>query len=500
MRAIMVMFDSLNRHMLPPYGCTWTHAPNFARLAEHTVTFDNSYVGSMPCMPARRELHTGRYNFLHRSWGPMEPYDDSMPSILRENGIHSHLVSDHWHYWEEGGTNYHTKYSTYEWARGQEGDFWKGHLAPLDIPDYIDGRPGDWGRQEHVNRYYMREECNQSQAVTFRNGIEFLETNKDEDNWFLQLEEFDPHEPFFTPKKYQDLYPSDYDGPQFDWPSYHTIRETPEQVKECTRQYAALLSMCDAYLGKVLDVMDKYDMWKDTLLIVNTDHGFLLSEHDWWGKVMMPFYNEIAHTPLFIWDPRCGKKGERRNALVQTIDLAPTLLEYFQLPIPKDMQGHVLRDTIDHDKKVREYALFGMHGCHVNVTDGEYVYMRATEGGIEHNDDNLFNYTLMPAHMKESFYLDELRNAELVDGFSFCKGVKLLKVRGTEKIPTMGFPARTLYDGGHMLFDLKNDPKQLHPIDDPETEERMIRAMVRLMKENDSPREQFTRLGLEAWL
>ncbi|MCB0088072.1 MAG: sulfatase-like hydrolase/transferase, partial [Caldilineaceae bacterium] len=69
MKAIMVMFDTLNRHMLPPYsapGDDWVHAPNFQRLAQRTVTFDNSYVGSMPCMPARRELHTGRLNFLHR--------------------------------------------------------------------------------------------------------------------------------------------------------------------------------------------------------------------------------------------------------------------------------------------------------------------------------------------------------------------------------------------------------------------------------------------------
>ena len=501
MRAIMVMFDSLNRHMLPPYGCTWTHAPNFARLAERTVTFDNSYVGSMPCMPARRELHTGRYNFLHRSWGPMEPYDDSMPRILRENGIHSHLVTDHWHYWEEGGTRWHTKYSTYEGARGQEGDFWKGHLAPLDIPEHLDGKPGDWGRQEYVNRYYMREEENQSQAVTFRHGLEFIETNHGEDNWFLQLEEFDPHEPFFVPKKYQDLYPSDYDGPEFDWPAYHRLRETPEQVKECIRQYAALLSMCDEYLGKVLDMMDRYDMWKDTMLIVNTDHGFLLGEHDWWGKVMMPFYNEIAHTPLFIWDPRCGKKGERRSALVQTIDLAPTLLEYFGLDIPRDMMGHVLRKTIEDDTKVRDFALFGMHGCHVNVTDGHYVYMRATEGGIERNNDNLFNYTLMPAYMKESFSVEELREASLAPAFSFTKGAPLLKVRGTEKIPTMGFPAKTLYDGGHMLFDVEKDPGQQHPIrDDAAAEERMIRAMVALMKENDCPPEQYRRLGLEKYL
>ena len=64
MKAIMVMFDSLNRHMLSSYGCDWTVTPNFKRLAERTVAFDNSYVCSMPCMPARREIHTGRSNFL----------------------------------------------------------------------------------------------------------------------------------------------------------------------------------------------------------------------------------------------------------------------------------------------------------------------------------------------------------------------------------------------------------------------------------------------------
>ena len=117
----MVMFDSLNRRMLPPYGCNWVYAPNFTRLSEMSVTFDNCYVGSMPCMPARRELHTGRYNFLHRSWGPMEPFDDSMPEILKNRGIYTHLISDHAHYWEDGGCNYHTRYSSWEISRGQEG-------------------------------------------------------------------------------------------------------------------------------------------------------------------------------------------------------------------------------------------------------------------------------------------------------------------------------------------------------------------------------------------
>lgn len=97
MRAILVMFDSLRRDLLPNYGADCVPLPNFARLAERTVTFDRNYVGSLPCMPARRELHTGRLNFLHAPWCPLEPFDDSMPELLRESGVHTHLCTDHYH-------------------------------------------------------------------------------------------------------------------------------------------------------------------------------------------------------------------------------------------------------------------------------------------------------------------------------------------------------------------------------------------------------------------
>ena len=106
MRAVLVLFDSLNRRLLPPYGADWVHAPNFTRLAAHSVRFENCYGGSMPCMPARREMHTGRHNFLHRSWGPLEPFDDSVPEMLSTAGIYTHLATDHPHYWADGGATY----------------------------------------------------------------------------------------------------------------------------------------------------------------------------------------------------------------------------------------------------------------------------------------------------------------------------------------------------------------------------------------------------------
>ena len=381
MKAIMVMFDSLNRHMLQPYGGDWAHTPNFQRLASRSATFDNAYIGSMTCIPARRELHTGRYNFLHRSWGPLEPFDDSMPKILRDSGIHSHLVTDHYHYWEDGGATYHNRFSTYELARGQEGDTWKG---VVDAPqfDHESAQKSVRIRQDQLNRRYISEEKAMPQAQTVALGTEFMRTNCAADNWYLQIETFDPHEPFFTQEQWKALYPHEYKGPLFDWPDYTRVDQPPEAVQHMRYEYAALMSMCDHYLGKILDVMDELNLWDDTMLIVNTDHGFLLGEHDWWGKRRMPWYNEQSNIPLFVWDPRAGVQNEHRSSLVQTIDLPATVLDYFGLDLPADMQGVPLGETVANDTAVREAMLYGLHGGHVNVNDGRHVYMRAAASEI----------------------------------------------------------------------------------------------------------------------
>jgi arylsulfatase A-like enzyme len=513
MKAIMLMFDSLNRNFLSSYGCGWTKTPNFERLSENAVTFDTCYAGSLPCMPARRELHTGRYNFLHRSWGPIEPYDDSMPELLSKAGIYTHLISDHGHYWEDGGATYHQRYNSWEIVRGQEGDKWKGQVKAPKIPEHL----GQCTRQDMVNRTYMQKEEEQSQPQVFKLGLEFLEKNKDEDNWFLHLETFDPHEPFFTTQKYKDLYPHDYRGPLFDWPPYSKATEGRDAVEHVRYEYAALVSMCDAYLGKLLDFMDTNDMWKDTLLIVNTDHGFLLGEHDCWAKMVHPMYEEIVHIPLFVWDPRRKIHGDRRKALVQTIDIAPTILEYFGQPIPADMQGQSLRSVIDNDAPIREGALFGQHGAHINVTDGRFVYMRKGLLGKQ----QVYEYTQMPTHMNMRFFVEEMRTMTAAPSFSFTKGTPLMKIDTAPRMLAevkMHFKTHRdffppdydeskleeslkYYDpnqfmGETSLYDLSEDAKQKHPIQDAALEEKMAVLMKKLMKENDAPPEQFERMGL----
>lgn len=485
MKAIMVMFDSLNRRMLQPYGCDWVQTPNFDRLAKRSVTFENAYIGSMPCMPARRELHTGRYNFLHRSWGPLEPFDDSMPQILKDHDIHSHLVTDHQHYWEDGGATYHNRFRTYEFVRGQEGDAWKAVVQPPD-PNEDSKIPGYYMyHQDAINRTYIQSEAMMPQARTFELGLEFIETNHEADNWFLQLETFDPHEPFFTQPEWKERYPHDYDGPHFDWPPYDRVTQPPEMVEHVRYEYAALMTMCDHYLGKVLDKLDEHNLWDDTMLIVNTDHGFILGEHDWWAKGRMPWYNELANIPLFMWDPRTKKANERRKSLVQTIDIPATLLDYFEIDLPPDMQGKPLKQTIADDTPVRTAGLYGVYGGHVNITDGRYTYMRATEN----EDTQIHNYTLMPTHMRERFQVDELHDIELAEPFTFTKNCKTLK------IPKQ-YSQWYLQNFETLLFDLEHDAGQLNPIQDADVETRMIDQMIMLMQDNDAPPEQFERLGL----
>lgn len=487
MRAIILMFDSLNRHYLPPYSpeCN-VHAPNFERLAQSSVQFNTCYAGSMPCMPARRELHTGRYNFLHRGWGPLEPFDDSMPQMLNQTGITTHLATDHMHYWEPGGATYHTRFGTFDLIRGQQGDPWKGRVDDPKVSDDLRIRRGGTWRQDQLNRPYISGISNHPQTKTVDAGLEFVYENLDAQNWMVQIETFDPHEPFFSDPEFLDQYGGDDDSvPGYDWPDYIQTTEAASVQQNVRRHYKALMTMCDGSLGRVLDMMDEHHLWEDTLLVVCTDHGFLLGEQGWWGKGVPPWFEETIHTPLFVWDPRSRVSDERRDALVQTIDIAPTILEYFGVALTDRFQGRSLRHVIERDQRIRDFGLFGAFGGHVSITDGRWVYMRAP---VSPNNAPLYEHTLMPTHMRGFFSGDELRKAELITDFDFSRGYPLLQTPGTVFTNPHTF--------GTLLWDLAADPKQSSPTIDDDRERDLAQALRDRMVASEAPLSQFERLGL----
>lgn len=504
MRTIFILFDTLNRHFLEPYGGSLMQTPNFARLAERSVRFDNHYVGSLPCMPARRDLQTGRLNFMHRSWGPLEPFDEPLPRILKKAGTYSHLITDHGHYLEPGGAGYMNAYSSFEVVRGQEGDHWKAEVNPpladwkqkYHSAQYSD-HPDSPFYHNMVNRAEIQDETDFSSVQCFDLGCEFLDRNSVADNWFLQIETFDPHEPFHAPERLRAQFPTDYDGPVRDWPPYARVSEDKDEAAEMVANYMALLTLCDEQLGRVLDKMDALGMWDDTMLIVSTDHGYLTGEHGWWAKNNMPAYQEIAHIPLFIHHPeysQCG--GEARATLTQTPDLMATFLDAFGCAVPHQVRGRSILPALGSpDMQIREAAIFGYFGGAINVTDGQYSYFRYPDNLL---DQPLFQYTLMPSHMLETFTAEEMAGATLTDELDYSGAYPVLRIPVIAQSPWYKSHGPAVMEpNGSLLFDIKSDPHQTCPIHDPLLHERLIGLLGAEMVRNDAPPEAFIRLGMD---
>nr|WP_306268040.1 sulfatase [Pararhizobium sp. IMCC3301] len=497
MKAVFLLFDSLCRDALGCYGGR-IPTPNFDRLAAKGVTFDSHYVGSLPCMPARRDLQTGRLGFMHRSWGPLEPFDDSFPELLTKGGVYSHLSTDHYHYFEDGGSTYHNRYTTYDFIRGQEGDAWVPKVAP-PIAEYRNNYHAlqfEETRKGHrlqglINRERIVKEEDFPCVRTFDAGLNFLRGNGAEKNWLLQLETFDPHEPFLAPARHRSKFPTSYQGPILDWPRYKAADTTPEETDEIRANYAALILLCDEQLGRLLDEFDVNDRWDDTAIVMTTDHGFMLGEHGWWGKNQMPFFNDIANIPLIIYHPDAAHRaGTRITALTQTIDIMPTLLEIFDQPIPTDVTGRsilpLMRGETDN---IRDVAIFGIYGGAVNATDGQHTYFRYPD---HMETTGMYEYTLMPVHNYNMFEPRELEAAELHPGFRFTKNVPVLKIPAVpdaKRSPRQG----GFYDTETRLFDLATDREQSAPFRDVGTEERFCQLIAREMDLHDAPPELYAR-------
>lgn len=486
MRTIMILHDTLRRDMLSCYNPdTDVKTPNMDALAADSIVFDKHFTGSMPCMPARRDIMCGRLNFLDRSWGPIEIFDETLPKTLSNKGIRSHMITDHAHYFRIGGENYCQQFSTYEFFRGQESDPW---VSLIDDPKMPKDFFGEVKRQYECNRTKLKGEADYPSVKCFKAAMDWIDANQDSDDFFLMVETFDPHEPFDVPREYLDLYHDDYDGPHFDLPKYHKIdEETEEAMEHLKHRYKALITMTDKNLGLFIDKLKAAGMYEDTMIILTTDHGYCLGEREFIGKNYMPYYNELSNIPLIIHLPKHEHAGEHRNEITQNIDLMPTILEHHKVDIPERVIGKSLWPLINEKKPVKEYALYGCHGLSVNLFDGRYTYFRAPR-----RDDCCFEYTTS---------LTTIRNwlgkeiAEKIECGHFMKDVDL----PVYKVPAVknAIVSDNQYLKQDALYDIESDPKQLHSISDGTLIKAMEQKLSKAMSEHFAPDEQWMRLGLD---
>lgn len=500
MRSILFLSDSVNRRMMRLYSESGLSLPNLDRLAARSVIFDNHWVGSAPCMPARRDIMTGRLNFLERGWGPIEPFDVTLPALLREHDITTHIITDHYHYFEIGGENYCQMFNQWEFVRGQERDPCMFPSQDREEPEHFGNYHPQYARNREA--FFRSEEAYPS-AVTIGKAAQWLEENHSRDNFFLWVEPFDPHEPFEVPQKYLDLVDDHYEGPLYFWPTYAKVNVDQDALRHVRKRYMALMLMVDQWLGRIFDVMDCYEMWEDTAFIYTTDHGYMLGEHEFMAKNYMPAYNEVFHIPLLLHLPHDAHAGERVNALTQNIDLLPTLRDLYGVELPAQappLHGRSLIGLLEGSEHPREHVLYGYFGKAVNITDGRYTYFRAPRNG----NKPLYMYTAVPIDNKMYFNYKRVSDIRRIEIGRFLPWTDY---------PMYRIPAETInnfvgyalcYNRLHpwekedYLFDLESDYAQNQNIVQTASDTvcRLKTAMAEQLRRHDAPEDQLIRMGL----
>lgn len=404
MNVLFISIDSLRRDFLGTYRdhpiCVdyEVDTPNFDRFAARSVVFDTHFAGSLPCMPARREWLTGTKEFIWRPWGPVEPFDLTLPQAARSADVLSQLITDHFHYFQHGSDGYYKDFNGFEFVRGHENDRWRTsprHPKSRLLDQTLDREIDPPGALQFLNRAQYARNVDSIEEETeegffaprvFAETARWLRDNRDWSEWFCYVDSFDVHEPFHCPDPYASMYTSeDPRDPELPvWPYYGPTdrgqsRLNDRQMEFIRSQFAGKVTMTDRWFGEVLKTLDEEALWDETVVIVTSDHGFFLGEHGWMGKNKFPIFNILAHTPLMIWHPDSQRTGERVSALTTAVDLYATILDAIEADVESLRHSESLYPLLLGDADAhRDQVLYGYWGTSMNVTDGRYTYHHPT--------------------------------------------------------------------------------------------------------------------------
>ena len=502
--AVVILLDSLNRHMLGCYGGSEFETPNLDAFAARATRFDNHYVGSLPCMPARHDILVGALDFLWRPWGSIELWEEPVTAPLRERGVTTMLISDHPHLFETGGENYHTEFRAWDYVRGHENDPWKTRPDPswLGTP----ALPAEEGRGQYYreSRTWFREEADFPGPKTMQAACDWLNLHAGADEatpFLLFVDEFDPHEPFDTPAPWANRYDPDWDESLMIWPPYsvNTVRDgilTERQARHVRANYGSKLSMIDHWFGKVMATLDARNLWDSTAVIVCTDHGHYLGERDIFGKPGVPHYEPIGHTPLMISWPGADPAPTSIDALTTNVDIHATLCDLFGITPTHRTHGQSMIPLLEGKAtQIRDWAVAGVYGRWVHVLDGERKYAR---GPV--SDENLplsmwsNRWSTMPVHQMPSLKLPMPDKEAFLD---FMPGSEIPVIRQRfrpgDLLPYWCVGQKSDW---HCLYNLKNDPSEEENLLGSADEASMLDLLRTALSELEAPDEQLARLGI----
>ncbi len=401
MNVVVVIVDSLRKDHVGAYGNDWIETPSLDALAKESLRFTRAYPESIPSIPARRGIHTGIRSFPFRDWEkwyeddvglrgwqPIPRDQTTLAEILADEGYQNLFVTDTLHQFRPF-YDMHRGFDIFHFIRGQERDRFRPRTSAASAKveeGVLIGGPSAAHAEDIMRQYFAntsgweREEDYFAPQV-FLKGMEFLEAARGDQPFFLVVDSYDPHEPWDPPGEYVSLYDDSYEGPEPIVPNYSDAGWIGERELERMRAlYAAEVTMTDRWLGNFLDKMHSSGLAENTLLIVLSDHGVALGEHDATGKPFWALWPEVTDIPYFIRHPEGKGAGQTSDFFASTHDVAPTVLGYLGLEPPQPMDGQNLMVLLNgEDPAPREHFTLG-YDEYVWTRDDRYVMVSRSDG------------------------------------------------------------------------------------------------------------------------
>jgi iduronate 2-sulfatase len=393
--VLFIAIDDL-RPELGCYGSPIAKSPNLDKLAKEGMRFDRAYCQQAICSPSRASLMTGarpdEIGVIENTayFRELNPEIVTLPQHFIKHGyeavycgkIYHARMTDNEHSWSRKPA-FHRCPVKRKWLPGnyalpENQELWASNKEKM-LAKY--GKEGSGGLI-HGPAYESAEVPDHaySDGYNTRLAIATLKDHLDkkpEQPLFLALGFTKPHLDFIAPKKYWDLYDRDKiqlakqtSGPKggaatglhasFELRTRHGIPKKgdigTELAKTLLHGYYACVSYVDAQIGMILKALDEAGIRDDTVIVVWGDHGWHLGEMGIWGKATN--YEIATRVPLIVWTPRMKARGQATNALVELVDLYPTLCELTKLPKPAHLSGKSFVPLLDAPStKWKKYAV-----------------------------------------------------------------------------------------------------------------------------------------------
>lgn len=352
---LWICTDQQRYDTIAALGNEYINTPHLDKLVETGTAFTHAYCQNPICTPSRASFLTGYYPRPIRAcsngnekWENAAPlitktltdigYDCGLAGKLHLSAAHNRIEPRP----DDG-------YRIFHWSHHPHDSWPKGHAYQ------------EWLLSQGTGGYNALKKKNGEIPVKYHQttwcadrAIDFMK-EKRKGPWLFSLNCFDPHPPLDPPKEYLDRFDIDSlpDVPfkPTDVEEHKKLKDVffqsdckkpdERQAKMNLAKYWAMIELIDDNVGRLLDTLDKTGQRDNTLVIFTSDHGNMVGHHGLMAKGCR-FYEGLMRVPLIMSLPGTVKQNVKNDALVELVDIVPTLLQLTGLPVDKSMHGKSL--------------------------------------------------------------------------------------------------------------------------------------------------------------